>query len=110
MTVALHLVTLAEMAPLTRDADDGGPTRSDIGGLNAGRHHLLLEGLWFAYSISPQENLLRLLDFGDASMTSRTPSAHPPSDWRQRLPAQDVWTNEGGAPRPAVWTPVASGE
>ncbi|NTX54871.1 hypothetical protein [Myxococcus sp. CA039A] len=105
MTVALHLVTLAEQAPMTHDSNDGGPTRSDIGGLNAGHHHLLLGGLWFSYCISPQENLLRLLDFGDAKMTSRSTPASTLSHWRYHLPDQDVWTNEGGANRATVQPP-----
>ncbi|MFY2560454.1 hypothetical protein ACN469_22775 [Corallococcus terminator] len=110
MTVALHLLTLAEQAPRTHAAADGGPTRSDIAGLNAGHHHLLVGGLWFAYSISPQENLLRLLDFGDARMTSRSPYTSTRPDWRRQLPDQDVWTNEGGSDRATVQPPALARE
>ncbi|MFY1827420.1 hypothetical protein ACN47A_15980 [Myxococcus fulvus] len=97
MAVALHLLALAELAPRRYSANDGGPTRSDIAGLNAGRHVVRLGGLWFSYRISPQENLVRLLDFGDATKTPLRPLAPPPSTWRHDLLDQDVWSNEGGS-------------
>ncbi|WP_426748717.1 hypothetical protein VZQ01_20245 [Myxococcus faecalis] len=93
MAVALHLLAMAELAPRRYSAVDGGPSRSDIAGLDAGEHLVELGGLWFSYRITPQENLLRLLDFGG---TTRGVSAPAPSTWRNHLLDQDVWTNEGG--------------
>ncbi|GEN11210.1 hypothetical protein SAMN05443572_11460 [Myxococcus fulvus] len=102
MAVALHLLALAELAPRRYSAVDGGPTRSDIAGLNAGQHVVRLGGLWFSYRISPQENLLRLLDFGDTTLTPPRPPAPPPSTWRHHLLDHDVWSNEGGSTQPPL--------
>jgi hypothetical protein len=97
VSLDLHLTALAEAAEAAQDATHGESKWSDLAGLRAGNHRQLFGDLWLSYCIDPQEHVVRLLDLGDASLTSRLCQPRPPSAWRREGPAEDVWNNEGGS-------------
>lgn len=73
LIVGLHLVARAEAAAVAHELGEGASPWSDLAGLSAGLHRVLLDALWLCYRVVPEAAELRLVDFGEARLLSHAP-------------------------------------
>ncbi|MBF5045468.1 hypothetical protein FGE12_23880 [Aggregicoccus sp. 17bor-14] len=95
--VGMHLLCLAEAAAAVHEIGEGETPWSNLAGLDAGDHRQLFGELWLSYFVAPLDGELELLDFGDASLTSRVAPLPP-----LRAPRRHDRPRGGGSPASTV--------
>jgi hypothetical protein len=72
----------------------------EVTDISPGEHRVFVGGQWMAYSLSDEDQTLRLLDFGSWSSTPLPPQGAAATAWHGSGQKEDDWDNEGGGSPP----------